>query len=228
MPTKYMRKRLSEEVSEGIQEMIRSGEISPGERIPTERELSSRFQVSRTAVREGVKTLTAIGVLETRRGIGTFVLDGQLGPLRSTDGVSWSRALSLLLELIEFRRIVEPETAALAAQRRTDADLKEMERCVVELQKGVERGIRPPEDLGFHLELARATSNGALIDTSFMIARFYANDPSLPDEEDIAAHLAIYEAVSDGDSDAARAAMLVHFDELEVRYQRYYSDAELD
>lgn len=226
MPTNDRRKRLSEEVSDGILEMIRGGEISPGDRIPTESELTTRFQVSRTAVREGVKTLTAIGVLETRRGIGTFVLDGQLGPLRYVDGMSSSHALSLLLELIEFRRIVEPETAALAAQRRTDADLIEMERCVVKLQEGVDLGIRPPEDLGFHLALARATSNSALIDTSFLLARFYQNDPSLPGEEDIASHRAIHEAVSDGDSDAARAAMLAHFDELEERYRRHWSDVE--
>lgn len=226
MPTRYGRKKLSEEVADGILEMIQIGEISPGERIPTESELSDRFQVSRTAVREGVKALTAIGVLETQRGIGTFVLETQLGPLRYVEGVSPPRVLSLLLELLEFRRIVEPETAALAAKRRTEADLEELERCVVELKKGVELGIRPPEDQGFHLALAQATGNSALLDTSFLIARFYDNDPDLPDATDIAAHQAIFEAVRDGDADAARAEMLSHFDELEARYRRYRPDSE--
>lgn len=226
MPTRTGRKKLSEEVADGILEMIQTGEISPGERIPIESELAERFQVSRTAVREGVKSLTAIGVLETRRGIGTFVLEAHLGPLRYIEGVSSPRFLSMLLELLEFRRIVEPETAALAAERRTTADLEVLERCVLELKKGVEQGVRPPEDLGFHMALARATNNSALIDTTFLIARFYDNDPDLPDETDVTAHQAIYEAVRDGDAEGARSAMLAHFAELEIRYRRHRLDPE--
>jgi len=213
MSSKPARKKLSQEVADGILEMIDEGEVSVGERIPTENELVDMFHVSRTAVREGVKSLIAIGVLETRRGVGTFVRDSQPGPLRLLN-TSTTPTQSHLLDLLEFRRIVEPETAALAAQRRNTADLKELERCVVELEKGVARGEKPPEDLGFHLILARASHNSALLDTSSMIVRFYEGDVFLPDAADISEHRAIYEAVRDGDAQAARQAMRDHLDRM--------------
>lgn len=204
-----MRKKLSQEVIDGILEIIERGDLAVGDQIPTESELADLFEVSRTAVREGIKALIAVGILETQRGVGTFVRDSQLGPFRSFI-TSDPPTRTQILDLLEFRIIVEPETAALAAQRRTETDLKELKRCVVELEKGVARGVRPPEDLGFHLALARSTGNSALVDTSSMIARFYETDPFLPDELDISEHNAIYEAVQDRDSTAARQLMQAH------------------
>lgn len=217
MPSRPARKKLSQEVTDSILKMIKSGEFSLGEQIPPESKLADMFQVSRTAVREGVKSLIAIGVIETRQGVGTFVRDSQPGPLRIT-GTAGQPTLALLLDLLEFRRILEPETAALAAQRRTALDLQRLELCVLELEKGVMRSERPPEDLGFHLALARATGNSALIDTSSMIIRFYEGDEFRPDELDIHEHRAIYEAVRDGDAESARQAMRSHLDRmLELR-----------
>jgi GntR family transcriptional repressor for pyruvate dehydrogenase complex len=210
-----MRKKLSEEVSSGLMEMVRENRISPGERIPTESEISELFQVSRTAVREGVKSLVAIGLLETRPGIGTFVVDSQPGLLRDPNA---SAGQVELLNLLEFRRIVEPESAALAAKRRTDEEVLELERCVNELAKGIRLRIKPPEDIGFHLALARATHNTAIMDATYLIFRFYQRDPSLPDESDLIAHRSVYEAIRDGDPQAARQAMLDHFITLEKRY----------
>jgi GntR family transcriptional repressor for pyruvate dehydrogenase complex len=210
-----MRKKLSEEVSSGLMEMVRENRILPGDRIPTESEISELFQVSRTAVREGVKSLVAIGLLETRPGIGTFVVDSQPGLLRDPNA---SAGQAELLNLLEFRQIVEPESAALAARRRTDDEVLELERCVTELAKGIRLQIKPPEDIGFHLALARATHNTAIMDATYLIFRFYQRDPSLPDESDLIAHRTVYEAVRDGDPQAARQAMLNHFIALEKRY----------
>jgi GntR family transcriptional regulator, transcriptional repressor for pyruvate dehydrogenase complex len=216
---RMVRKKLSEEVSGGILDLIRSKQISPGQRLPTESEIADLFQVSRTAVREGVKSLIAVGFLETRPGIGTFVVDAHLGPLRDPNGGTAGEVSSQLLDLLEFRKIVEPEMSALAAERRSPEDLQELERCVEELAKGIRMGIRPAEDIGFHLALARASLNSAILDASYLIFRFYQNDPSLPDESDLAAHRSIYEAVRDGNPSEARQAMLNHFVILEQRYQ---------
>ncbi len=218
MIEKKARKKLSEEVSSGILGMIRNQEIIPGDQLPTEIEISELFQVSRTAVREGIKSLVAVGLLEIRPGIGTFVVDTHLGPLRDPDGASNLPQASHLFELLEFRRIVEPEAAALAAQRRSTVDLQELERCVTGLEDGIQRGIKPPEDIGFHLALARATRNSAIMDATYLIFRFYQNDPSLPDEQDLKAHRSVYEAVRDEKPDLARQAMLEHFSLLEKRY----------
>lgn len=212
-----MRKKLSQEVIDGILGIIEQGDLAVGDQIPTESELADLFEVSRTAVREGIKALIAIGILEPQRGVGTFVREPQLGPFRSFI-TSDPPTRTQILDLLEFRLIVEPETAALAAQRRTEADLEELKRCVIELEKGVARGLKPPEDLGFHLALARSTGNSALVDTSSMIARFYENDPFLPDELDISEHNAVYEAVRDRDSADARQLMKAHLERMvEIR-----------
>jgi GntR family transcriptional repressor for pyruvate dehydrogenase complex len=219
MSERRTRKKLFEEVSHGLVEMIRNGRIQPGDRIPIESEIADMFQVSRTAVREGVKMLVAIGLLETRPGIGTFVLDGHLGPLRNPIGMANGFKTAELLELLEFRKIVEPETAALSAQRRSPDDINELERCVIELDKGIRLGIKPPEDIGFHLALAKSSKNSAIMDATYLIFRFYENDPSLPIESDLIAHKSIFNAVRDGNSVRAHQAMLDHFIELEKRYR---------
>ncbi len=224
MVSKFGRRKLSEEVSNGILDLIRQQKIKPGERLPIENEIAEMFQVSRTAVREGVRSLAAIGLLQTIPGRGTFVVDTHMGVLRNPLAEIGRADLSHLLDLLEFRRIVEPETAALAAQRRSPEDLQELERCVSVLEKSLPLGIKPPEDIGFHLALARASHNSALVDASFLIFRFYQNDPNLPDALDLVSHGAICQAVKNGDSAAARQAMLDHFQNLEKRYRAKASD----
>jgi GntR family transcriptional repressor for pyruvate dehydrogenase complex len=220
MTQRTRRKKLSEEVSEHILAMIDEGEVAVGGQLPTEGELVEMFNVSRTSVREAVKSLAAVGVLEIRPGMGTFVVGARPGPLRTLPGHR-SRPLdkSDLLELLEFRRIFEPEAAALAASRATPEDLDEMHRCVEELESGVAAGIRPPEDLGFHLALARATKNGAVVDVSSLTIRFYEQDVYMPDDLDVEGHREIYEAIKNGDPDAARQAMSAHLEEIERRYR---------
>ena len=217
---KTTRKKLSQEVSDGILEMIRNGEIQLGQRIPIESDLEFTFQVSRTAVREGIKALVAIGVLETRRGIGTFVLDAQVGPLRYYGEAIHAQAKQFLKDLLEFRLIVEPETASLAAKRRSGEDLDELKRCVEALKEHVLNGKngRPAEDLGFHLALAHASYNSALVDTSSMIARFYENDPYPPDTRDVEEHYAIFERVRNADPDGARKKMQAHLARQKEKY----------
>ncbi len=98
-------------------------------------------------------------------------------------------------------------------------DVKELERCVIKLEKGIQLHTKPVEDIGFHLALARAARNTALLDATYLIFRFYENDPSLPDEADLIAHRSVYEAIRDKDPVHARQAMLDHFIELEKRYR---------
>ena len=214
-----IRKRLFEEVANGLLDMVRTRQIQPGDRIPTEAEIAEMFQVSRTAVREGVKTLVALGVLKTRPGVGTFVVDSSMGPLRNPAEAANGAKLSVLLDLLEFRRIVEPETAALAAERRLASDIEELQRCVRALEKGIHLHVKPVEDMGFHLALAHAAHNASLLDATYLIFRFYENDPSLPDATDLDAHRSVCEAVQDRDPARARQAMLKHFAELERRYR---------
>lgn len=212
------RRTLTQEVVEGILDIIKSGKVQVNEAIPTEGQIAQMFNVSRTAVREATRTLIAHGVLETRRGIGTFLRDPAPGPLRSPDLTTWSGSSKALMELLEFRMILEPQLAALAARRATDEDLAELKRCVIELEKGIARGIKPAEDLGFHLALARATHNGSLIDVAAMISRFYESDPYLPTSADVTEHDAIFEAVRKKNPTLAERKMRVHLDTLQALY----------
>jgi GntR family transcriptional regulator, transcriptional repressor for pyruvate dehydrogenase complex len=218
MSPQMRRKKLSQEVSEEILALIDNGEVVIGGQLPTETELIELFNVSRTSVREAVKSLAAFGIVEVRPGVGTFVVGARPGPLRSLPGRAYPISLSDLLEILEFRQIFEPEAAALAAQRATPEDISELHHCVEVLERGVAAGIRPPEDLGFHLALARATKNTALVDISSLTIRFYEQDVYLPNDLDVEGHREIYEAVKKSDPDAAREAMRAHLGEIERRY----------
>ncbi len=217
---KRIRRKLSQEVADGILKMIMDGSIPSDQQIPTENELVSIFQVSRTAVREGGKLLVAIGVLETRHGIGTFVKSNQLGPLRYHPEISSPQSVALLEDLLEFRIIVEPEIAALAAQRRSQEDLFELERCVFMLKEHLlkQKSGKPPEDLGFHLALAKATRNSALVDASSMIIRFYEDDPYPPDLCDVLDHNAIFECIRDRKPLIAKKRMKIHLCRQREKY----------
>ncbi len=221
------RKKLSQEIAEQIMMMVAERGLAPGDQVPPEGELATLFCVSRTPIREAIKTLAALGAVQVLPGKGIYVQDMLLGPLRNLDGLMSEDRNTLLLDLIEFRRIIEPEVAALAAVRRNDSDLAELQRCVVALAAGILRHVRPAEDLGFHTALARAARNTALADVSGMIGRFYRNDPHLPDEGDVAQHDAIYQAVRDCDPERARRLMLEHLDVV-AAHQMEESDARAE
>lgn len=205
-------KNKSVKVVDFIFELIDGGEATPGQLIPTEAELASRLQVSRTVVREAIKSLVAVGVLKTQRGRGTFVRDRHHGPLKYWNKEAPSPRLSTFRDLLEFRLIVEPEVAALAAQRRNLDDIRDLERSVTRLEKSVMSGlnVKTTEDLEFHMYLAQASHNSALIDVSSMIVRFFQVDPDLPDEIDCQDHRAIFQEIVSRNVSTAREMMLKH------------------
>lgn len=217
MVNRQNRKKLSHEVLEGILKIIEDGKVPIGGQLPPESELIEEFDVSRTSVREAVKSLTALGVLEIRPGVGTFVVGEVPGPLRMLPGQEKLNGDTGLQDLMEFRLIYEPAAAALAATRCLPEEIDAMEACVLALEKGVSEGIRPPEDLEFHLILARATRNSAIMDVSNLTARFYLNDTQLPDDLDVAGHRAVLEAIRNRDPQAAKEAMHTHLTAIQGR-----------
>ena len=137
----------------------------PGSKLPSEKELCQTMGVSRVSIREGIQHLVSLGILETRHGEGTFVRELESGqvhfnaliPLLVLDDIN-------ILEVLEYRRIVEKGAAALAAERATDQDLTEMEAVygqMVQVRDDVAEFSRA--DLEFHLVLAKATRNPVII-----------------------------------------------------------------
>jgi DNA-binding FadR family transcriptional regulator len=212
---------LAHELVERLKDRILSGEISPGDRLPTESSLVEEFGVSRTVVREAVSRLQAAGLVETFQGRGSFVLEVP----QATDHFALREVRSHrdVLELLEFRIGVESEAAGLAAVRRTDRQLKAIERALDDFRRIGDDPARSVEaDFAFHRKVAAAAGNRFytdLIDSlgpmMIMLPRTRL-DPAY--EMSDATHLTrvvlehenIYAAIARSDPEAARAAARVH------------------
>jgi GntR family transcriptional repressor for pyruvate dehydrogenase complex len=205
-----VKRKASQQVADTICGMLRSGDYRVGDRLPSESELGASLGVSRSTVREAVKELTSLGVLEIQHGRGTFVRSLRPDLLLRGDSLLDRPNDRIREELLEVRGIVEPEAAALAAQRASDEDIERLRYDVERLAEAIGQGIAVPEDLGFHLDLVRATHNAALWRVSGAIISFYQWDGHLPTEQDVIDHRAIYEAVRDHDPERARQAMIDH------------------
>src|SRR2546426_9746 len=131
MYTPIQSSKVFEKIAEQIEKRILGGELRSGDRLPTERELSEQFHVSRTAVREAMKTLAQRGLVDMRPGRGTIVIDGTSQAMRHSMGLMMKVGQAGSSEsLVEVREIIEPEIAALAAVRATDEQITAMREAV--------------------------------------------------------------------------------------------------
>ena len=173
MPTSPRRKprTLALELVDSLGERIRSGRLQTGDKLPTEAAIMGEFEVSRTVVREAISKLQASGLVETRHGIGTFVLG-----LGDTPGFKIApeqfNTLRDVIAVLELRIGLETEAASLAAQRRTDINLKGMRQALDEVTAAVNAGRDAvAADFQFHLEIARATQNSHFSCSRTRVAR---------------------------------------------------------
>ena len=147
---------LASRVADKLLQKIRSDKLEPGTRLPSEQSMALHFAVSRTVLREAIALLKANGVLNTRKGSGTFVCAAE----EDTGDEMTEQSVQSLLNLIEVRRGLEAETAALAAVRRTPGQLAEIEHALRRIEESVASGIDGvEEDVRFHLCIAAATGN---------------------------------------------------------------------
>ena len=146
-----------------IKELILSGEFAPGSKIPRERELAERLGLSRNSLREAVRALTLIGVLEPRQGDGTYVtsLEPEL-LLAGTSFVSDLATGANVLELYQVRRILEPAATALAATELTEADFDALEECLRRMDEAETTEEFIENDVEFHRIIVNASGNSTL------------------------------------------------------------------
>lgn len=150
---------LSEAVMNDLCARIRHGLFMPGERLPTEPLLMAEQGVSRTVVREAISRLQAAGLVETRHGIGTFVLPQ---PVAAESAVDFMNVVTLrdVLAMLELRISLETEAAGLAAQRRSEAQLLAMRQTFATIEAGIQSGENTADaDFEFHLQIVQATGN---------------------------------------------------------------------
>ncbi len=158
LPRKRSRS-LAQEVMTDLTEKIRSGLYKPGDKLPTEPEVMAEQGVSRTVVREAMSRLQAAGFVETRHGIGTFVLEPSAAAMPSPD-MSTVVTIRDVMAMLELRISLETEAAGLAALRRTDEHLELMQRAVDAFEENISKGESSVEaDFQFHLQIALATGN---------------------------------------------------------------------
>lgn len=151
--------RLSDRLAELLRHRIDSGELRPMDRLPTEQELAERHGVSRTVVREAVSRLKSMGLLISRQGSGVFVAPTSAArPLAFDPAVLHS--LEAVVQVVEVRRALEGEVAALAASRATAEDVQRIEQALAAIDEAVAAGRDGvAEDLRFHRAVAEATGN---------------------------------------------------------------------
>ncbi|GAA2094130.1 MULTISPECIES: FadR/GntR family transcriptional regulator [Brevibacterium] len=206
---------LTDEALSRIKDLISSGELAPGDRLPPENELSARLGLSRNSLREAVKALELINVLEVRRGNGTFV--SRLSAPQLSEAIAFVvdfHASSSVEEILYVRRVLEAETSSLAAQHITEAQLEELEAAVVETD---DIDALVAQDLEFHRLIARAAGNdylAGILDAVSVGTRRARIWRGLTQADAIARtldeHRAIARALRAHDPDRARAAMTVH------------------
>jgi DNA-binding FadR family transcriptional regulator len=212
---------LALDLVEALGDRIRSGRIAAGAKLPTEAAVMDDFGVSRTVVREAISKLQAAGLVQTRHGIGTFVLG--LGDTRGfrIDPEHYG-TLRDVIAVLELRLGVETEAAALAAKRRTSANLRNLRAALDDFAAAVEAGRDAVgADFQFHIEIARATQNdhyAALMTSlgSSIIPRARLKGERAGAERKTylrrvnGEHERILEAIAGRDAEAARAAMRTH------------------
>ena len=219
MPQAKLKARpaLHREMADKLAERILSGELPEQSLLPTEREFAQEMGVSRTVVREAIKLLESRGLVRIERGRGTIVQQAHAGPVAESLGLLLRRRGHVLQDLIELRKILEGELAGLAAERRTEADLREMESALVAMEASPNSPAGYVDaDVAFHDTIFRAAQNpvillvleplGELLRESRL--RSFAGARMV--RMRIRQHSAILAAIRAGDAAAARDAMRQH------------------
>ena len=216
---------LSDKVTEQITEAIISRQVRPGERLPSERELGARFNVSRTVIREAVRSLVARGLVRVTSGRGVEVSEVGSGNVAASMKLLVRGYEGLDYEKVnEVRSAVEVQTAGLAARRARPEDLEQLRQLCDAHQASLDQGdaVAASEfDFQFHHQLTRASGNELLIAMLYSISdvlrevRHQAMVQPHVSEDGLKAHRRILKAVSAGDPKAARDAMARHLADAE-------------
>ena len=209
--------RIYEEIVRQIKSMIAEGRLKSGDQLPPERDLAEKFLVSRTSVREALRALESVGLIEIRPGEGTFVREISVEALVEPLALVLLSQREMIGELFEARRLLEPTIAGLAARRATPDEIHEMERILEEQAKAIAAGNTGlAQDAAFHAAIGTAAHNRAITRIVHAVMDLLGQSreesigtPGRPtrSHED---HRRILAAIRTRDAAAAERAMLDH------------------
>jgi DNA-binding FadR family transcriptional regulator len=219
-------RRLYRQIADQIRGLIRSGEFPSGSRLPPERDLARQLGVSRPSVREALIALEVEGMVEVRIGSGIYVLAaGDGAPGAEPDATAGP------FELLRARYVIEAECAALAAKSANKGQVQAIEDALAEMERELAEARQPlPGDRMFHLRIAEATGNGALVAVIRMLweertgplykqLEHHYDSPALWHAA-MAEHRAVLKAIAARDADAARSAMQRHLNQAYKRFSK--------
>lgn len=205
-----------------IKKLISSGQLKPGDKLPSERMLSERFGIGRTSVRDAIRKLEFYGILKTLPQSGTIVagfgvaaLEGLISDVLHLEGADFH-------SLVETRYILESNTAKFAALRRTDEDIATLESSLISYKKAVESGREAiEEDLMFHLKIAEASKNSALKSMMLIITpdilNYFKEHRVCGDgrsEKAVKEHETIIMGIKDQNITGVEEAMQIHLEDV--------------
>lgn len=215
-------RRIADQVFDQLRELIFRGEVMPGQKLMTERELAEALGVSRTSVREAINKLVTLGFLEQRQGQGTFIRSLDEAGMMPLATVMEAQDATLI-DLLEVRRGIECNAAAMAAKRAEDKDIRLMDKGIRDMEADIHQGGLGTEgDLGFHMAIAYATKNPLQVyimknvfDFLFVgirenLLHLYESPENI--EKILRQHTAIYEAIHSRDPQASFETMRRHID----------------
>jgi len=213
----------SNEIARALIDYIRAGHVGPGEKLPSERQLSESLGVGRSTIREALKSLGLLGLIEFRHGGGTYYrgADSELLPRV----IEWGLLLGErhTTDLVEARQYLERITSGLAAERRSDADLVAIEKALAAMREAGTTEQFVDADVAFHLSIADASGNVALANMLKSIAALLrvwihrVMDAESSFEVSYLEHVPVFEAIRAGDASAASLAMESHMDRASGR-----------
>ena len=227
-----MGRPLPEEIAAELSQRIQRGEFADGQRLPSERELSAHYAVSRPVVREALSHLKSGGLVESRAGSGVFVTSDRETRFFRLPEIDMDEAESLA-QIMELLLAIEVAATRSAARHRTEADLKAIRRELLGLEYAIASDrLGDEEDFAFHRAIVAATHNPHFISLSqhletgvrSVIRKARSNtrmNLALQLDAVQAEHQAIYQAIADGDADAAAAAASTHLENASDRAKLY-------
>jgi GntR family transcriptional repressor for pyruvate dehydrogenase complex len=227
------RQTITAQVITHILDLIKKGEVKPGERLPTEKQLTEQLAVSRTCVREAIKSLQSLQLISVRPKIGSVVLEPSPVALINAEYLSTSAFMQQADSLIEFRKVLELGLVALAAEKATETDWAAMRGVLREQETALAMDRNTPRadaafhkalgeaNIRFHKAVAAATRNPlaimvleAISAPLFEVSRRTNEMPGVP-EAGLRQHWAIYRGIRENNPDKARQAMRNHLEAAE-------------
>ncbi|MDK2902913.1 MAG: GntR family transcriptional regulator, transcriptional repressor for pyruvate dehydrogenase complex [Clostridiales bacterium] len=217
---------VSEQVYEQLKRQLLSGEWKQGDKIPSENELAKAFNVSRVTVRHAMRKLTALGLIETRVGEGSFVKEVKPGVYMNAIIPLAYLGENSTLEVLEFRYVIESESVGLAAERATQEDIAELKEILKDMEDVKEdTKLFAEADLRFHFKIAQITRNSLIIETYNILNDILETAMTdivkrLGFKLGIYYHTKLVEAIERHDSEQAKKIMKEHVNKTIENYRQ--------